>query len=346
MVPSISRRDFFKIGGLSLGSLAFGPQPELPTEKPRDAIAYIRVAVSEVRIFDEPSYFSNVVRRVSRDQLLFVYEKFDSPDGPDFNPAWYRVEGGYLHTAYTQPVKTLLQEAQTLVRPEGQVFEVTVPLTQSYRNTKTYGWQKLYRLYYQSNHWVTGLETGPDGALWYQITDELLKVDYFVLASHMKPVPDSDFAPISPHVEAGRKLVEVSIAEQRLWAYEGSELVMERRISTGIPGMESDNGIPTATPRGSFNVMNKMPVRHMGDGRLTDDIAAYELPGVPWVSYFYETGVAFHGTYWHDNYGNEMSHGCVNMTPEDAKWLFRWVTPSVEATSINTNGYGTRVKVF
>ena len=346
MKSSISRKEFLKISGLSLSSLAFSPNIGFSGLKPSDAIAYIRVAVDEVRIFDEPSYFSNVVRRIKRDQLIFVYEKFDSSEGPDFNPTWYRVEDGYLHTAYTQPVETNLQNVQTFVREEGQVFEVSVPLTQSYRNTKTYGWQKIYRLYYQSNHWVTGVEKGPDGALWYKITDELLKIDYFVLASHMKAVPDADFEPISGNVDAGQKRVEVSIAEQRLWAYEGSELVMDRKISTGIPGMESDNGIPTATPRGNFNISNKMPVRHMGDGRITDDISAYELPGVPWVSYFHETGVAFHGTYWHENYGNEMSHGCVNMTPEDSKWLFRWLTPSVDATSINTNGFGTRVKVY
>ncbi len=83
----------------------------------------------------------------------------------------------------------------------------------------------------------------------------------------------------------------------------------------------------------------------MGNGQVTADIYAYELPGVPWVSYFHETGVAFHGTYWHDNFGNEMSHGCVNMTPAEAKWLFRWLTPPSEADARITKGYGTRVIV-
>jgi lipoprotein-anchoring transpeptidase ErfK/SrfK len=147
-------------------------------------------------------------------------------------------------------------------------------------------------------------------------------------------------------VAPGKKYVEISIAEQRMWAYEEKELIFDKKISTGIPGIPTSNGIPTATPRGTFNVMSKMPVRHMGDGRLTADIQAYELPGVPWVSYFHETGVAFHGTYWHDNYGNEMSHGCVNMSPEDAKWLFRWLTPESDPKDVNTNGYGTRIRVF
>ena len=67
----------------------------------------------------------------------------------------------------------------------------------------------------------------------------------------------------------------------------------------------------------------------MGDGQLTAEIEAYELPGVPWTTFFAPNGVAFHGTYWHDNFGMTMSRGCVNMRTEEAKWLFRWIMPAV-----------------
>lgn len=346
MKAYVSRRDFLKLSSLSLGSLAFNRFEKVDSKTPKDAIGYIRVSVREVRIYSDPSYASEVIRIQNRDQLLYVFEKFDSPEGPSFNPTWYQLDDGFIHSAYTQPVETKLNAVVSQIRPEGQVFEVAVPLTQSYRNTKTYGWQKLYRLYYRSNHWVTGIEEGPDGALWYKLTDELLLVDYFVLATHMRPIADSEIRPLSTHVAPENKRVEVSIAEQRMWAYEENELIFDTKISTGIPNMATNNGVPTATPRGVFHVSSKMPVRHMGNGRLTSDIEAYELPGVPWVSYFHETGVAFHGTYWHDNYGNEMSHGCVNMTPDDSKWLFRWLTPESDPKVVNTNGYGTRISVF
>ena len=55
----------------------------------------------------------------------------------------------------------------------------------------------------------------------------------------------------------------------------------------------------------------------------------YDLPGVPWVSYFSGNGAAIHGTYWHNDYGTPKSSGCLNVRPEDAKWLFRWTLPQV-----------------
>lgn len=85
----------------------------------------------------------------------------------------------------------------------------------------------------------------------------------------------------------------------------------------------------------------------MGGAELTDDIEAYVLPGVPWVSFFEpENGIAFHGTYWHQNYGIPMSHGCINMKTEEARWLYRWVTPVGDMKKITSIGYGTQVHIF
>jgi lipoprotein-anchoring transpeptidase ErfK/SrfK len=335
-----------KLSGLALGSLALRPAVFGHSSKPPEASGLVRVAVKEMRLYKEPSYKSDVVGTHKKDQLLYTYEKFESPDGPSFNPRWYKVDEGYAHTAYLQPVETHLNPVVSYVIPDGELFEVTVPLTQSYRNTKTYGWEKLYRLYYKSTHWVTGVEAGPDGARWYKLLDDLLNVNYYALASHLRKVTASELTPVSTQVAAEDKHVKVSIAEQRLWAYEEGAVVLDTKVSTGIPNMESAGETPTATPRGTFYVFSKMPVRHMGDGHLTSDIYAYELPGVPWVSYFHEWGVAFHGTYWHDNFGNEMSHGCVNMRPDEAKWLFRWLTPEASYRDVQTKGHGTAVYVY
>ena len=78
----------------------------------------------------------------------------------------------------------------------------------------------------------------------------------------------------------------------------------------------------------------------------------YSLPGVPWTCFFVpETGVAFHGAYWHNNFGAQMSRGCVNMRPSEVKWLFRWYTPIWEVpvkdrSTWDRRGYGSKVRGF
>ncbi|MBX3003091.1 MAG: L,D-transpeptidase [Anaerolineales bacterium] len=347
MTSALSRKEFLQLSGLALGGLALQPSGlrTLLQPAPAPAHALVRVAVKELRLYSEPSYESKVVATRSRDQLLYAFEEFESELGPDFNPRWYKMDEGYAHTAYLQPVQTQLNPVALSVSPQGELYEVTVPLTQSYRYTRARGWETFYRLYYLSTHWVTAITIGPDGALWYEITDELLKITYHVLAEHMRKVPASELTPVNPHIPLHQKWVEVSIPEQRMWAYEEGELLLDTKVSTGIPYLVSTNGIPTATPKGSFSVFSKMPVRHMGDGTTNADVEAYELPGVPWVSFFHEWGVAFHGTYWHDNYGNEMSHGCVNMKPAEAKWLYRWLMPESYFGQVQSLGQGTRVLV-
>jgi lipoprotein-anchoring transpeptidase ErfK/SrfK len=67
---------------------------------------------------------------------------------------------------------------------------------------------------------------------------------------------------------------------------------------------------------------------------------------VPWVSYFTSNGVAFHGTYWHNAFGVPHSHGCINMTPQAAKWVYRWTTPFVPPDQYYYgDGTGTRVMI-
>ncbi len=92
--------------------------------------------------------------------------------------------------------------------------------------------------------------------------------------------------------------------------------------------------------------MEKDPGKHMGNGNLFADADDYELPGVPWTCFFTEQGHAFHGTYWHDNFGTPMSHGCVNMRTEEAKWLFLWSLPKHEIGKPTNRGFGTAVKIF
>ena len=79
------------------------------------------------------------------------------------------------------------------------------------------------------------------------------------------------------------------------------------------------------------------------------DIASngFDLPGVPWVLYITKSGISFHGTYWHNDYGRPRSHGCINLTPQAAKWLYRWTLPSVEpGKQFAYEYFGTKVLIF
>ncbi|NIW44449.1 MAG: L,D-transpeptidase family protein [candidate division Zixibacteria bacterium] len=344
----LSRRDFLKLSSFTAAGMAFERfrKPFEITALPSNAIQIVRVAAKEIHLYKEPNYESDELGSYTRDELIYVYEKVTSPYGPVRNPRWYKVDGGFVHTAYLQPVETSLNEVSYHIPETGQLAEVTVPMTLSFLKDPFVEWKPLYRLYYQSVHWVREIGYGPNGQAYYGIKDDLLPIVYYVPAHHLRLIQPEELTPINAEVPPEKKSLMVNRTRQTVTAFEDGEAIFHSDVSTGIPyNKPGNNGISTITPLGDFNVNIKMPVRHMGNGNITADIFEYELPGVPWVSFFYKTGVAFHGTYWHDNYGTEMSRGCVNMKPEDAKWLFRWVMPESSHSERVKGGFGTFVQV-
>lgn len=350
MSSNISRREFLKLSSLGMGSLGLNPlRSLLPPEDRVGPIGIGRVTISSIGVYQEPSLDSERLWARTRDELVSLVEEVNSPYGPKHNSRWYRVVGGFCHSAYLQRVEeTSLNKPLDRIREGGQLGEVTVPFTQSLMLSRSgTEWEQLYRLYFKSVHWITGVDEGPDGKSWYRLHDELLRMDYHVPAENIRPISDDELSPISAEVPPGKKSIQVRLIEQTLTAYEGEEVVLRAPVSTGLPSLGPVTGIPTETPRGRFNIDPKVPAKHMGNGQLTADIDTYELPGVPWVCFFEtKTGVAFHGTYWHDNFGSRMSHGCVNMRVEDAKWLYRWSNPIAEPGDWTRKGYGTRVEVI
>ena len=106
----------------------------------------------------------------------------------------------------------------------------------------------------------------------------------------------------------GGKWIDVDLSSQRVRAYQGNTVLRTMIVSTGIARYP--------TPTGRFKILSKYPsVTMSGPG--------YYLPGVPHTMFFYR-GYALHGTYWHNNFGTPMSHGCINLTRSDAAWLYSW----------------------
>ena len=345
MNPRLTRRDFLKLGGLSLAGLAFGRHAPDPSRF--DDSSMIRVATKSVSVYSQPSDQSLITGSWYRDDLVHIYKEVVGEE-PKWNPVWYRVWGGYLHRGRIQRVKILPNLPLGSI-PEGRrlLGEVTIPWTQPWRYTKTYGWQALgFRLYYESVHLIEALEEGPDKGPWYRIYDDLTGFPYFAPAEALRPIPAESLAPISPDVPAGDKRLKVNLTTQTLTAYEYDKIVFQTNVSTGIPYGRTD------TPRGTFYIDPKTPAKHMGNGNLFADVDDYELPGVPWTSFFTEAGHAFHGTYWHENFGTPMSHGCINMRTSEAKWIFRWSRPYPDVDRLldagkvaEIHGQGTSVEI-
>lgn len=115
-------------------------------------------------------------------------------------------------------------------------------------------------------------------------------------------------------------------------------MVLSVRCSSGAKG--------SGTPLGDFSTYHKGPSIHMtNQGDAVDNI--YDLPGVPWVSFFTGNGDAFHGTYWHNDYGRPRSRGCVNLPSEAAKFIYRWSRPTLppDTDYLHLPGQGTRVQI-
>jgi hypothetical protein len=133
----------------------------------------------------------------------------------------------------------------------------------------------------------------------------------------------SMLTPIEDMPEDVERWIRVDLSEQLLIAYEDGQPIRGFVVSTGLPG--------TATVTGTFNIRVKVRSQTMSGG--TPGNGYYNLPNVEWVQYFY-ADYGFHGTYWHNNFGNPMSHGCINMTNSDAKWLFDWAGPTWDGKTV------------
>lgn len=347
----LSRREFIKLSGLGALSLIRYPNWLYSPEEALDAPAAGRgrVTTSAIYIYSQPDFHSERLGVLHRDELVTIYRVLFSEHSPPHNKRWYELKNGYIYSAYIQRVDHayLNQKILTSIPEKGCLGEITVPYSDSMRHLRRGGWQRLYRLYYQSVFWITGLDEGPDGTPWYQLTDDLLHVHFYIPATHIRPIRAEEISPLSPHIAEDEKRIEISLENQTLTAFEGSQIVLRTKISSGIPtNFPSPNGIPTDTPPGRFYVQTKMPSRHMGNGEITADIEAYELLGVPWVCFFHKDGLALHGTYWHSNFGRKMSHGCVNLRNQDALWLYRWTTPVAGHQDWYCRGMGTRIDIL
>jgi hypothetical protein len=340
--PQISRREFLKLA--SAGSLAFALKDLLIDRALAQsaAIKHGRITFSGMPLYDAPTFRANQIYNFGADKIIEVASVDENGEqGNPFNSTWYQVDQGYTYSGWVQPVETNYQKPIFTIPEKGQVGEITVPFTDTKRDPYTYA-DRGYRVFYGSTHWVKRVIVQRDEkSIWYEIYDFYLKENRYIAAHDMRLVPPDELTTLSPEVPDTEKHIVVDLSTQLVTAFEGEKLVFSQRCSSGVRG--------TDTPKGEFLTYHKGPSVHMtNEGDAIEEETVYSLPGVPWCSFFTGAGNAFHGTWWHNDYGRPRSHGCVNLPSEAAKFIYRWTKPNVppDTNYLHLPGEGTKVQVF
>lgn len=300
-----------------------------------------RVIDSHIEVFSEPSFNAKRLEFLWKDAIVPLNGIRYNEETESHNRVWYQVsEEGYVHSGMIQPVNTILNEVSEDIPKGGRLAEVTVPFTDSFwaagRNQPL-----AYRFYYGTTHWVIDLVYDQSGEAWYMLVEDKWDLRYYVRARHLRLIPYDELSPLSAHVPDRYKRLEIYLPNQYMVAFEDDIPVFMTRIASG--GVFIDGNF--STQPGHYITFHKRPSRHMAAGNLA--AGGYDLPGVPWITYFTESGISFHGTYWHNNFGKPRSHGCVNLTSQAAKWIYRWTIPIVPYHEQRVfEHYGTSIHIY
>lgn len=339
----IARRDFLKLASLSLGSIALRPWIrllELPEFPVADRLGRVCVGMVELKARPDPD--SQTVGAQYEDAVLpWIREIVGQKPAYIFsNQHWVETPEGFIYGPYVQPVYNEPNQPvdnlpNSSLKP-GMWAEVTIPYVEAVLENKpsSNSWVKFkledglpLRLYYKQVFWVDRIKTDNQGRKIYRINPNYYGgVDVlWAAAEAFRPIKGEELEPINPNT--ANKRVEVDVNHQTLSCFEGKSEVYFCRVSTGAKYDMYGNVVDKwETPEGLHSMTRKYISLQMSGGTTG---AGYDLPGIGWSSIFATGGVAIHSTFWHNNYGDPVSHGCVNCRPEDAKWIFRWSLPSV-----------------
>ena len=343
MSSTLNRRTFFKLAGAAAGSallpaLAALAKPYLPPEEAPPKPPFIdykpaRVLAASVTVYDslDPNK-RKAVQTVRRDQTLDVAGEFVGP-GPERNQTWYGARRGFVYSAWLQRMERFrTPRIYTDVGAWGIWIETIVAAAPAYAEPSERSALR-YQYNYGTIFHVTETFTDATGRVWYSTFDEYASksdnvnpTKHWVPAIFFRPFEINEFTAINPHTP--HKRIVIDLAAQSLTCYEGDRTVLTSRIASGAAFTVGEAVLAYTTPRGEFSAILKMPSRHMRAPEAERNSSAwFDLPGVPWNTFFTYEGIAIHGTYWHNDYGLPRSHGCVNVPIEVAKYVYFWTNP-------------------
>lgn len=351
MSKTIDRRDFLKYSFMFFANSYFLSgkalsKYSLPGKQQQDTGKLGRVLFDGVQAYTQPDTQSEIVDTYSFNDVIDYQQEISINSGHPRNEIWCKISNNnYIQSINLQPVKNQTNEVVKEIRSSGQLAEITVPYTTAIVN-KWNGNQEGTQdqiFFYGSTHWVYGLYQDQKGETYYYLVKEDRWEDsYFVDATHMRLINDQELDPTSTSIDQNKKVIRIYLREQYLVAYENEEPVLMCPLSSGQLSGSTD----LTTPTGTFSVNYKRPSRHMVHSDRIG-INDNELYGVPWVTYFTDSGIAFHGTYWHNDFGQPKSHGCINLPIPAARWLYLWTQPVVPPGEKKyVSNKGTQVEVY
>jgi len=362
MRRDITRRDFLKLSGVGLaglGALAFDRYKSsnyevlaAPKRLPQFPASPIigRVVDPDISLRSTPTNddfaINNVIAKLGADTLVeWNREVLGNVIGGLNNQRYVETPQGYIYSSVLQPTRNLPNVPVTELPAGYPGFwaEVTVPYVDlAHEGVVASPWLQdhiIYnfppRLYYGQVVWIDQVRT-TNGFPEYRWNEDAPHGDgygaygelYWADGAAFKILTDADVAPISPDVDPNEKRIEADLDYQTLSCYEGNTEVFFCRIASGLKYDPETGGLSTklATPVGNLFTHWKIFSLNMTAGTFQ---SGYSTPAVPWSTMISGDGIAIHGAFWHNSFGEKRSHGCINVTPEDAKWIFRWTTPYV-----------------
>jgi lipoprotein-anchoring transpeptidase ErfK/SrfK len=330
----ITRRSLLKLSGAAaIGApLFYTATPtyalNLHVESRPPKRPFGRVIQGNLAVREAPSVKAKEVRRLKRNEVIDVLAEANSEESPTaYNTLWYQTSDGWVYSAQVQPSENVADNpALPAIDKEGVIWgELTVPLSPARAQPNAEA-RAPWTHYYGTTHQLLEVVSGADGAPWYRISDGILS-NLHVPAAHIRVIQPDEFTAISPEIPLERKRIDVDLKAQTISAFEDDVQVFSARCATGAAFRQADGTVRSfRTIPGDHRVYLKTPSQRMYGGAGDGD--SYDLPGIAWISYFTASGIAFHSTYWHNDYGKPRSHGCVNLLPEDAKWVYRWTMPA------------------
>ncbi len=341
---NLSRRDFLKMAALGAGGLAFRrtdikskygqPRGYGLLQNQNEHLGRV-LALAEIKA--KPDTDAETVGTLYEDNLVVWLHEVSGVNLNREVQRWVETPDGYIWSPRLQPVlnqpNKILDELPQTSKGLGMWAEVTVPYVDLILENPPARspWLKAnppyQRLYYSQVVWVDDIKKREGQHNLYRVNELYGSYGdrFWADGEAFRPLTQQEIAPITPDVEDKKILVDTTY--QVLSCYERNSEVYYCRVSTGAKFNDVGEHVDKwATPVGTHHTWRKLVSLHMAGGTAS---GGYDLPGIAWTVLFASGGVAIHSTFWHNNYGVPMSHGCVNTRPEDAKWIFRWTSPNV-----------------